>query len=569
MSFSRRMLLGGGGATAVGALAFGDYEAAYAAGETYTLEELEAQVVVIGGGVGGVAAALGALRNGATVVLTESTDWIGGQFTTQLVPPDEHRWIEPNAGAYGQTATYKNLRAAVRQYYKTYYPVTAAFKSQNQPNPGNAWVSRLAADPAVWRVCLWNLLLPYVAAGKLEILLGHTPQGASVENGRITSVRLVGPDGVARTVSGSYVVEATEFGDLLPLAGADSVVGREAGGPSGTNELHNTNPAADPIDQQCFTMVLALGYNRAGGDHRIGKQPAYRKYRASFQKFFADNLFDPRRDYPFAEGPNYWQYRRVATLTSFLPNTFSEEVSLINYPCNDFKTGNLLDVTETERRENIQAGKELSLCLLYYLQNEIPHPDDDGHGYPALRPRQDVSGTLDGVAKVPYIREARRMLGFERIYEWQVGVDNRVALLGKPAEELTAADFPDTVGAGHYWIDIHPGPKNQYGLWTRCYPYQIPLSAMLSRNIDNLLAGGKTISATHVTNGAYRLHPTEWNVGESAGVLAAYCVAHHTDPRSVWTSRLNDLQNLLRAQGVQTHWPDSARNQWFKPPARS
>ena len=56
--------------------------------------ELEADVVVVGGGTGGFAATLAAARNGRRVILTEETDWIGGQLTQQAVPPDEHPWIE-------------------------------------------------------------------------------------------------------------------------------------------------------------------------------------------------------------------------------------------------------------------------------------------------------------------------------------------------------------------------------------------------------------------------------------------------------------------------------------------
>ncbi|HEY9490263.1 MAG TPA: FAD-dependent oxidoreductase, partial [Chryseosolibacter sp.] len=50
--------------------------------------EYAADVVVAGGGLGGVAAALAALRNGLKVILTEETDWIGGQISQQGVPPD-------------------------------------------------------------------------------------------------------------------------------------------------------------------------------------------------------------------------------------------------------------------------------------------------------------------------------------------------------------------------------------------------------------------------------------------------------------------------------------------------
>ena len=68
--------------------------------------EMSADVVIVGGGLGGCAAALAAVRNGLTVVMTEQTDWIGGQLTSQAVPPDEHQWIE----SHGCTASYRLVR---------------------------------------------------------------------------------------------------------------------------------------------------------------------------------------------------------------------------------------------------------------------------------------------------------------------------------------------------------------------------------------------------------------------------------------------------------------------------
>ena len=53
-------------------------------------KELAADLVILGGGLGGCAAALAAARNGLRVILTEETDWIGGQLTAQAVPPDEN-----------------------------------------------------------------------------------------------------------------------------------------------------------------------------------------------------------------------------------------------------------------------------------------------------------------------------------------------------------------------------------------------------------------------------------------------------------------------------------------------
>ena len=87
-------------------------------------KELAADLVVIGGGLGGCAAALSALQSGLTVILTEETDWIGGQLTSQGVPPDEHKWIE----SFGCTQSYRKLRNAIRKYYKDNYPLTSNAK---------------------------------------------------------------------------------------------------------------------------------------------------------------------------------------------------------------------------------------------------------------------------------------------------------------------------------------------------------------------------------------------------------------------------------------------------------
>ena len=70
-----------------------------------------AAVLIVGGGVGGVAAALAACRAGQRVVLTEETLWIGGQLTSQAVPPDEHPWIEES----GCTRSYREFRDEVRR----------------------------------------------------------------------------------------------------------------------------------------------------------------------------------------------------------------------------------------------------------------------------------------------------------------------------------------------------------------------------------------------------------------------------------------------------------------------
>src|SRR5690625_8002396 len=75
-------------------------------------EDLSAALVVAGGGMGGCAAALGALRNGLTVIMTEVTAWVGGQLTSQGVPPHEHCQDE----SHGLADLPRQLRNRLRNY---------------------------------------------------------------------------------------------------------------------------------------------------------------------------------------------------------------------------------------------------------------------------------------------------------------------------------------------------------------------------------------------------------------------------------------------------------------------
>jgi NADPH-dependent 2,4-dienoyl-CoA reductase/sulfur reductase-like enzyme len=93
--------------------------------------QLNADLVIAGGGVGGCAAALAALRNNLSVIMTEETDWIGGQLTQQGVPPDEHPWIE----THGATALYRSFRKGVRDYYRIAYPLTKSARAEKYLNP--------------------------------------------------------------------------------------------------------------------------------------------------------------------------------------------------------------------------------------------------------------------------------------------------------------------------------------------------------------------------------------------------------------------------------------------------
>ncbi|MCX6951961.1 MAG: FAD-dependent oxidoreductase, partial [Verrucomicrobia bacterium] len=223
---------------------------------------------------------------------------------------------------------------------------------------------------------------------------------------------------------------------------------------------------------------------------------------------------------------------------------------------NDYMLGNLFEVPAAEAARHLAASKQLSLSLLYWLQTECPRPDG-GTGWKGLRLRPDVVGTEDGLAKYPYIRESRRIQAEFTITELHVGLDARKKSPTQPVAEVTSEIFPDTVGIGSYAIDLHPssGGDNYVDFLTR--PFQIPLGALLPRRVENLLPACKNLGTTHLTNGCYRLHPVEWNIGESVGALAAFCHAKKTAPHAVrhTPSLLADFQAALTAQGIPLAWP--------------
>ena len=530
-------------------------------------QELAAEVVVIGAGLGGCAAALGALRNGLRVILTEETDWIGGQLTSQAVPPDEHRWIE----THGCTAAYRALRDGIRDYYRRHYPLTEAARANANLNPGNAMVSRICHEPRVALAVLESMLAPYLSQGKLTLLLEHKAVSADLADDSVRAIKVHDRrSNRERVLAAPCFIDATELGDLLPLTKTEFVTGAESR--SQTGELHAAEQA-DPANQQAFTMCFAVDHDPRA-EHVIDRPREYDFWRNFVPKLnppWPGKLLDLTYTHPQTLQPralgfspagetkgalNLWRYRRLIAVENFAPGSYAGDICLINWPQNDYFLGNLAGVSEDEQARHIERGRQLSLSLLYWLQTEVPRPDGK-QGWPGLRLRGDLLGSSSGVAKYPYVREARRILAEFTILEEHVGTTQRAQVTGKPENEVSAADFPDTVGIGSYAIDLHPTTTGDNYIDFGTKPFQIPLGSLLPRRVDNLLAANKNIGTTHVTNGCYRLHPVEWNIGESAGLLAAFAQRKKTIPRAIRAKPelLAGFQDWIRSQGVETHWP--------------
>lgn len=525
-------------------------------------------LVIAGGGLGGVAAALAALRSGLRVAMTEETDWIGGQLTQQAVPPDEHQWIE----THGSTRWYRELRAGIRDYYKRYYPLTDEARARAELNPGDGAVSRLCHEPRVALAVLEGLLAPHIATGRLTLLLEHVVVAADVAGNRVRTLIVRSfRSGNQRVLEAPYFIDATEVGDLLPLTGTEFVTGCE--GRAVTGEPHAPE-RPDAANQQAFTAVFVMDFV-PGAEHTIERPREYAAWRDFVPRLtppWTGRLLALASSHPITLAPrqyafdpigdqksdlfNLWRYRRIATRTNFLPGTYAGDLSTVNWPQNDFLRGNLVGVSDEARRRHIDGAKQLSLSLLYWLQTEAPRPDGKA-GWRELRLRGDIVGTDDGLAKYPYVREARRIRAVTTVLEQHCGTEARAEATGTPASNVTALEYPDSVGIGSYRIDLHPTSTGDNYIDVASLPFQIPLGALLPVRVENLIPACKNIGTTHVTNGCYRLHPVEWNIGEAAGSLAAFAAARRVRLHAVrdTPALLGDYQQRLVAQGVELRWP--------------
>jgi hypothetical protein len=515
--------------------------------QSSTLSPGRYDVAVIGGGLGGVAAALAACEAGARVLLSEETAWVGGQITSQGVSAlDEHTLIERQGG----TRSYYRLREAIRERYRRRYGM------QNMPdgaplNPGNGWVSRLCFEPRVGLQALEAMLAPHVEAGRLALLLRHAPVAASAQGDIIEGVTLRGRGGDV-DVRAAFFLDATELGDLLPLAGVEYVSGAEA--QSDTGEPHAAPDAARPNEVQSFTFAFAVEH-LPGEDHIIPRPPGYERMREG-QPFTLTLKGHHGEDRPFGffeDGPTglppFWTYRRLVDGALLDPGGGTRDVAMINWLGNDYYGRSLIDVSPEERARAVEEAKALALAFLHWMQTEAPRDDGRGAGYPGLRLLPEVMGTDDGLSMAPYIRESRRIVALKRV------VEQEIAARFHPGP--FAPSFADSVGVGWYAMDLHPCVgRPDVSLFEPTLPFQIPLGALIPARVRNLLAANKNIGTTHITNGAYRLHPVEWNIGESAGALAAHCRATGKAPRQVRedAALLAAFQGLLAERGVQLAW---------------
>jgi hypothetical protein len=572
------------------------------------VKTIPCDVLVAGGGFGGVASALEALRLGQKVCLTEITDWIGGQVSQQGVSALDEGPVERALNTFPQQ--YAQFRTLVRRKYSS------------EKNPARCWVSQVCFSPRVGAQVLEEMLEPYKASGQLVLLTNTVIQDLEINANQIRSVIAIthvpkDPEQEVNSLPLSHfiedwydpkpspkftkqrlslvpasnlknrelnwiVIDATETGELLPLAGVPYRLGTER---QTAQEPSASPDGADPYCTQAFTYTFVIEQTLS---------PQFPSKPAGYNSPFHSPFYSfGKESYAF---PEIFTYRRIKS-ENFIGDFDAIHLgdqSLQNWAWgNDWRLSTAstnLVLTQQQLQAQGQLAKggwrgglrssaladaETHAYGYYYwlvldtTDSQIQRVNPQYRKpyflhYALLKGADSPIGTEHGLSRYPYIREGRRIIGRPSasypegftIYETDVnGRGASTVIPGKPRL------FPDSVGLGEYQLDFHgciidasftPSPYEvRTFLSPRYDAYQVPLRALIPQKIDNLLAGSKNIATSHITNAAYRIHPTEWAIGAAAGNTAAFAQRNNVLPAQIVNSDtlLTALQDQIVKQG--------------------
>ncbi|NHC34065.1 FAD-dependent oxidoreductase [Scytonema millei] len=468
--------------------------------------QFSTDVLVVGGGTGGTAAAIQAARSGAKTMLVSEFPWLGGMLTSAGVSvPDGNELVAWQTGLWG--AFLRELQ-------------------QCQPEGlDHSWVSFFSFDPRIGAQIFarWVQELP-----NLTWLVGQVPQAVLRQGDRIFGVEFA-----EYTVTAQITIDATELGDLLALAEIPYRWGwewrsqwGEPSAPIAPNELTTKYPVQAP------TWV---GLMQDFGDAIapvIPAPPSYNpdKFAGAWESYGAEQFL------------NYGR----------LPGN----LFMLNWPIcgNDYGEGlDRLVTSTTARSEFLQESLWHTQGFLHYIQTQLGRryglaegvfsADSNRVGAHGCAPLHDVGGAY---ALHPYYRESRRVVGMTTVREQDILplAEGRVTALPVDRTGINAIAIGNYANDHHYpGFDFPLQAKSIRwgGRWTGT-PFTIPYHCLIPAAIDGFLACEKNISVSHIANGATRLQPVVMNLGQATGMAAAMCISRGCQPREL---PVRDLQEAL------------------------
>lgn len=469
-------------------------------------DRFNADVLVVGGGTGGVAAALQAARRGANTILVSEFTWLGGMLTSAGVSaPDGNELTAFQTGLWG----------AFLQELRHRHPEGLDW----------GWVSFFTFNPQVGA----NIFADWVSQQpNLHWISGYKPLEVLKYNNKITGVRFS-----EFTVSAKITVDATELGDLLALGEIPYRWGWEL-------QTEWDEPSA-PVVPNSLTKCCPV------------QAPTW----VAILRDFGENACAPEIPAPPLDNPDQF----VGAWDGYCAEQFINygrlpgELIMINWPCrgNDYGENlNRLIQSPAQQQEFFQESRWHTQSFVRFIQMQLGRRYGLAVGtFPSQQPTNDINGLDTSFALHLYYRESRRLQGLTTIREQDILPMPGGTVAPLPINHTTGEC--EAIAIGNYPNDHHYTQgvlpvKQKYlrwgGRWTGT-PFTIPYRALIPQETEGLLVCEKNISVSHIANGATRLQPVVLGIGQAAGMAAAMCVEYDCQPRDLPVRQLQ--QELLQA----------------------
>ncbi len=446
-------------------------------------------VLILGGTPSGVAAALAASRQGASVVLVEERPKIGGDIPYAML----NMFDVPLRSSRAKSGADNGI------FGEFYRPLGVAFD-----------IDRAAK--------LFDLKLR--ESRGVRVLRGaHVVQLVGAE-GRLTGATLRKANGREETIVAGAVVDASDDADFAARAGAGYYLGRE-----------NANP--DRRMQAAGLLFSVRGVNWDAVQRYIRRTkslPLRALKRAKRgQNGAIDVLVRGRRAiFRLGGGSGNYAYEFGEITKPYQPKGQNIELLSLNMGRQSdgsvvLNTLNILGVdglSARSRSEGRAAAVREIPFLLDYLRTAMP-------GFRRAR--------LGQVAPDLYIRETRHIHGFYALKVEDVRGDRA---------------FYDRIARCSYALDLHPyqkGDINPFG--PERFEYTLPLRALVPRKVDGVFVASRSLSATYSAAGSARVIPITMAAGQAAGTAASLCARENISPHDLVenNARIAQLQGMLRA----------------------
>jgi len=488
-------------------------------------------VIIAGAGTGGFGAAVQAARLGASVLIVEETDWIGGQMNAAAVT------------SMDEAGTLVRERGLYHEFVEA---VTAHYGALGMSAETAYWGSHICLEPRVGQDILYAMLANARArTSALDLSLRSKITKVLKTGDTVTGVEvaITTPQGpVTRAVQSKTLVDATEWGDVIPLTGARYRTG------------NCTSDAIDParhIQDATWTAVIKQYPHGVPAELQLPQPPP--GYTDKIAQYFAKTLV-PGGAEPVQKKP--W------TFTTFIgyramPNSEQPAAGPVTRTHMNYNNDYPLTVADIEdpaaRRASEQAMRLKTLHLLYYVQQTLGHTDwsvanDEGFDSPFnreeidrwIREKPEVAPyrpILNHFSVMAYARESRRIIGLHTLTAAEIDRKNGAIPTLFPSA-VALADYPmDLHGASQpKWLELDldrpedaPTAFGSHGEG----PFPIPFECFIPEKVDGFLAAEKDFSQSRLANGATRLQPSTMLEGQAVGAIAALAIARHIQPRAL------------------------------------